>query len=165
MSAYIPGSLTAERLREVVRYEPETGDFYWLVQRGRMKAGQKAGSTRKDGRRVLRIDNGLYLLYRVAVLYMTGSWPSGEVDHENTDHKNNAWRNLRPATRHQNSLNTKVRKDNRVGLKCVQWSKYHKKYVATFRGKFIGYFNTPELANAAYFEAAQKADPIFARAG
>lgn len=46
--------IAQERLKELLRYDPDAGEWRWKVatgRRGRIKAGSVAGSTRKDGRR------------------------------------------------------------------------------------------------------------------
>jgi hypothetical protein len=48
--------LSAERLRELLHYAPETGLFYWRVSRGSAGAGTQAGKRRSGGYVVIRID-------------------------------------------------------------------------------------------------------------
>jgi len=40
--------LTVERLHELLDYDPATGVFTWLEQRGRVKAGDVAGTITDD---------------------------------------------------------------------------------------------------------------------
>src|ERR1700730_7127495 len=47
--------LTAETLRELLRYAPETGVFTWLVARGNRMAGASAGSSHADNYLRIRI--------------------------------------------------------------------------------------------------------------
>lgn len=57
--------LTAERAREVLNYDPETGDFTWLVaSRGTYK-GALAGYKRPDGYVAIMIDRKLYFAHRL----------------------------------------------------------------------------------------------------
>lgn len=100
--------LTAERLREVIHYDPVTGIFTWVA------SGKRAGTAPTKTRlyRRIGIDGGEYLEQVLAVLYMTGRWPADEVDHDNRDKIDNRRVNLREATRGQNQANTPVYRNN-----------------------------------------------------
>jgi len=100
--------LTAERLREVLHYDPETGAWTWLVapRKGRSYVGQRAGALKDDGYRIIGIDGVRYRSNRLAWLYMTGAWPEADVDHrDRASRGDDRWTNLRAATRSQNQGN------------------------------------------------------------
>lgn len=159
-------SLTIERLREVLSYDPTTGEFRWLVSTARrIKVGDRAGMNMPIGYRSIRIDRQAYYEHRLAWFYVTGSWPENQIDHIDLNYTNNAFNNLRPATAAENKLNRKAYSNNKVGLKGVCFSKG--KYQATIRYNnkqhFLGYFSTPEEAHAAYCKAANDLHKDFAR--
>lgn len=158
--------LSQGRLKEALHYNTETGDFTWLVSTSnRVRVGQIAGNATGHEYHRIRIDGGLYYAHRLAVLYVTGEWPSNKVDHKNINKKNNGWHNLREATNQQNSANTPVSKNNGVGLKGV--SRDGKRYRAhiTVDGKYthLGSFVDPKDAHAAYVKAANDNFNSFAR--
>jgi len=99
--------LTQARLKELLHYDPKTGEFTWLVDRtnGR-KAGDAAGSLR-EGYRTIGVDGTQYYSHRLAVLYMTGAWPDAglHVDHINREKHDNRWENLRVVSRSKNMRN------------------------------------------------------------
>jgi HNH endonuclease len=98
--------LTAERLRELLSYDPTTGQWTWLVTRGSTApAGSIAGTIYSNGYRYITIDYRRYFSSRLAFLYMTGEWPQHEVDHIDRCSSNDKWDNLRPATRSENNAN------------------------------------------------------------
>jgi HNH endonuclease len=99
--------LTAERLRELMTYHPETGMFTYLVTRSpRALAGMHvAGSLNAVGYFVITIDRRHYTAHRLAWLWMTGEWPKHEIDHIDEVRTNNVWSNLRDVTRRLNLLN------------------------------------------------------------
>ncbi|WP_428999737.1 HNH endonuclease signature motif containing protein [Stenotrophomonas maltophilia] len=47
----------------------------------------------------------MYRQHRLAWLYMTGQWPSGEIDHINHDRSDNRWHNLRDVSHQANQQN------------------------------------------------------------
>ena len=99
--------LTQERLKYLLNYDPETGNWTWrnpANHNSRLK-GRSAGNVRNDGYRIIRIDTVPYYAHRLAFLYMTGLMPKEEVDHIDRDPFNNAWSNLREATSSQNKYN------------------------------------------------------------
>ena len=165
--------ITAERLRELLNYDPETGAFTWRVRRpGRCKVGSAAGSIAKKRKKLYRhieLDGDAYQAHRLAWLYMTGEWPTDQVDHRNSDGLDNRWINLRAATSNENARNAKIRSDNRHGFKGVTWHKTHGKWYAQIliKGKktFLGLHSTAEAAHAAYVKAASSAFGEFARNG
>lgn len=163
--------LTAERLREVLTYNPETGLWEWLPRIGNVWfAGRPAGSLSPDGYVYLTIDGTQYSSHRLAWLYMTGSWPVRRLDHEDTVRSNNRWGNLRLATHRQNLANAKVSKANRLGVKGVtrcnsKARPFRARIYVNKRLVTIGYYATEVEANAAYFVRAQQARGEFARAG
>jgi hypothetical protein len=158
-----------ERLTSLMRYDPDVGEFFWLVSRNCYGGGitpgvQVKGCVDRHGYKIIGIDGRRYQASRLAWFYVHKTWPVGEVDHINRNTLDNRLSNLRDAlNRTLQRGNQKMRKDNRCGLKGVQWSKNEQKWRARCRSKTIGMFNTAEEAHEAYIKAAQKAFGEFAR--
>lgn len=100
--------LPLEHFSSQLRYEPDTGKFYWLVSgRGQTKrAGAEAGSKSSNGYTQLKYGGKVYLAHRLAWLFYYGEWPVNEIDHINRGKRDNRISNLREATRAQNLKNT-----------------------------------------------------------
>lgn len=145
--------LTQARLREVVKYDPETGVFTANDRRLRYrKYGERCGSLNKsEGYRQLPIDGVQYREHRLAFLYMTGEWPTHHVDHINRVKDDNRWCNLRDVPAVLNMQNIAVRSDNTSGYRGVSWNPATGKWAAkcTYRKKrnTLGYFDDKEEAN------------------
>lgn len=124
------GKLIAERLREVLRYDPCSGVFIWKVGHGPVKAGDVAGYLRTDGYISISVDGKNYLAHRLAFLYCHGKFPNQEVDHILGDRSFNRFFNLRLASRTDNMQNRKRFKNNTSGAVGVYWFKPGGKWVA-----------------------------------
>ena len=149
--------LTAERLREVLNYDPETGSFIRLASKTRTDwVGRSAGGVVGNGYWLVSVDNKRYYGHRLAWLYMTGAWPENEIDHINRNRTDNSWPNLREATSSQNKANTGPMRRNTSGLKGVYWSAAANKYFSALSGKYLGLFNSREEASVAYMAAARE---------
>jgi hypothetical protein len=155
-------TLTAERLRELLDYDPETGAFKWRVAgKGIAHIGCQAGAKRRDGRSVIRIDNTLYMAYRVAWLHMTGEWPGGDIDHINGDPTDDRFENLRDVSRSVNLQNQRrARSNSRSGVLGVFFQKTMNKWTAklqlNWKTTSLGYFDTKEEAHLAYLKAKRE---------
>jgi hypothetical protein len=154
-------ALTAERLRELLEYDPETGIFRWLVvQNNRMKIGQVGGTITDKGYRQIRVDGVKYRAHRLAWLYMTGEWPEHELDHINGIKDGNWWNNLRPSNRVLNLQNQrKARSCNKSGLLGVTTLKNGKFQARiTVYGKliYLGLYTKAILAHNAYISAKRE---------
>lgn len=161
--------ITAEKLREVLHYDPETGVFTWRVNISlKVKAGDIAGSGHCGGYIEIGIFDRSYLAHRLAWLYVHGELPR-KVDHDDGNKQNNRIRNLRKCTSAQNMANRRVSRSSKSGLKGVSWSKSNRKWVAFigFEGKkrYLGGFDTPEIAYEAYCRAADEIHGEFANHG
>jgi hypothetical protein len=160
--------LTQERLKQLLDYSPDTGLFYWRVDRGGIKAGSIAGARRESGYITISVDSRLYRAHQLAWLWMTGRWPAQFVDHKDMQKDNNRWANLREATKSQNQMNTRLQSNNTTGHKGVTWFKQYGKYqVMVWKNRkahFIGYFETLEEAATARNTAAERIHGEFARA-
>lgn len=93
---------------------------------------------------------------------------SGEFsDHINGNTFDNRRLNLRVATKGQNNQNKAIHKNNRTGYKGCTYSKRRRKWVAQIslggKSHYIGRFNTPEEAHAAYCAKAKELFGEFAR--
>jgi hypothetical protein len=160
--------LTVERLREVLHYDPLSGVFTWLTNRGsRGRVGKVAGCVKVGRHTLIMIDKVLYKAHRVAFLYMTGRWPDPDCDHRDLEKSNNIWGNIREATRSQNMANTPLRLTNKSGLKGVSWSASHNGWKAqitiNYKNNYLGTFKTKEEAPSAYCGAARACHGEFAR--
>lgn len=167
MTSIFNDKISAERLREALSFDPETGEFRRRRPNGTI-SGKRAGSGSHHKRyRYLRVDGINYSEHRLAWLFIYGKWPDGEIDHINMDRADNRIVNLREATPSQNQANRKVRKRNKLGIKGVMLHKRDRKYVAQIkRGnkvKHLGYFQTAEEAAEAYRKAALEIHGEFAR--
>lgn len=153
--------LTQKRLKEVLRYDRRTGIFT------RRSDGTVVGNPKGVSYLCVTIDGVKYRLNRLAFLYVTGRWPRHMIDHINLRKADNAWRNLREATRGQNRTNSKRNANNLSGYKGVGWNGFAKKWIARIqsegRRQFLGYFDTAIEAAAAYAEAAIAQHKQFAR--
>jgi hypothetical protein len=161
--------LTAERLREVLHYDPETGVFRWRVRaNSRADAGTVAGRISKNhGYRKIGIDRRYYQASRLAWLYVTGEFPTLDIDHCNLQKSDDRFCNLRQATDSQNQANTRAQANSTTGVKGICWARHAHAWNARIcvngRRIFLGYFDTKEIAAAAYCAAAVKYHGEFAR--
>jgi len=112
--------LTQKRLKELLRYNPETGHFTWLVSTAwRIKVGDVAGSVSTcSGKKYIEtnVDGERYRLHRLVFLYMTGEMPHNHVDHINGNGLDNRWINLRQVTLRENHRNTRLQSNNTSGF-------------------------------------------------
>lgn len=167
-------SITAQELRALLDYDPETGVFTW---RARAKnsgafntnfAGKIAGNN-NSGYWQIEIFGKAYKAHRLAWLYAHGEWPKFELDHENLNKIDNRIKNLRPATRSQNEMNKKVRSDSRSGQKGVwlhkRLGRWTSQIVLNGKRRHLGLFDSIEDAAAAYRKAAEETFGEYARAG
>lgn len=149
--------LTAERLRELLHYDPETGVFTRRVRCGRSPAGSVAGHNRKSGYAAVSVCNKLYLAHRLAWLYVYGHWPHKDIDHIDGNGLNNRLSNLRECVPGENHQNVAPHKDNISGLLGVTWDKqtgrWRSRIMIERRQVNLGRFDTPEEAHAAYLAA------------
>lgn len=156
--------LTAERARELLDYDPETGVFTRRLQRMKFSEGSVAGSLTSLGYIDIGVDRRSYKAHRIAWLITHGSWPVSELDHINGDKTDNRLVNLREATRSLNNQNTRVaRRNNGTGMLGVHWDKKLKKFRAkiSIDGKaiYLGRFQTAEEAYQAYLVAKRQLHP------
>jgi hypothetical protein len=149
--------LTAERLRELLHYDPETGDFRWVLSRkGAGGIGTLAGGINGRGYRRIGVERRRYMANVLGWLYMTGAMPTVDVDHINGVRSDNRWTNLRAVSRSVNNQNQRrAHKGNKAGLLGV--SPNHAHWAASIQvyGKkhHLGTYNTAEEAHVAYLIA------------
>lgn len=149
--------LTAQELRQILHYDPETGVFTWLIKpSARTDAGSVAGSDNGSGYLAIGYKRKRYYCHRLAVLWMTGEWPEDRVDHRDGDTHNNAWGNLRDTSQLVNQQNQRrPRSDNTTGFLGVypQGDKFIAQIGICGKRWKIGQFDTAEEASEAYLSA------------
>lgn len=159
--------LTQARLRELLDYDPATGEFRRRISGGGVCQGSTAGSVRPDGYIVIGVDYESHLAHRLVWLYVYGELPENDVDHINGSKADNRFANLRAASRSENLANCRMRKDNTSGLKGVSFNKRGGNWLAqiSIRGRQtrIGTFPSKEEAYAAYRQRATCEFNDFAR--
>lgn len=174
--------VTPEILRQLLRYEPETGRLFWLPRPREMFKNQQsygAWNTRYAGKEAFTaigshgyltgaVNDKMYTAHRVIWVIVYGEWPENQIDHANAIRTDNRISNLRVATDQENNRNRGLNSANSSGFKGVSWHAKTKKWRSDIRdsnGKrlYLGIFSTPESAHAAYCEAAKRYHGEFAR--
>jgi hypothetical protein len=142
----VENSLTAERLRELLHYDPAIGVFKRILELSRRRR-DKVGSLTWNKYLLICVDGKQYRAHRLAWLYMTGSWPTSDIDHKNRIKTDNRWTNLRQATRKQNMENTGLQKNNKSGICGVYWDTNRERWHAMIQhnkrmihiGRFVAF--------------------------
>lgn len=156
--------ISQEKLKQWMHYDPTTGVCTRLrAFKGPCSVGDVLGKKSKGKENdYLSVDlaGGRYKLHRLIWVYMTGSFPEFEVDHENGVRYDNRWKNLRPCGRVHNQQNYKLPVTNKTGYLGVHYNKKRNRYRAQIRyggeQHRLGYFKTAAEAGAAYLAAKRK---------
>ena len=151
--------LTAEYLRSILHYDPDTGIFTRKVSTSNnVKAGDVAGSP-SGGYLQIMVQSRDYKAHRLAWLHFHGVWPKYQIDHINRNKTDNRIANLREVTNKQNQQNRSKSSTNTSGHPGVSWNKQNAKWQAYIthnqKNLHLGYFTDIEEALSAR-KAAEK---------
>lgn len=176
-----------EELRQLLRYEPETGKLFWLEREAKWFVSTegrtaenacKLWNSRYAGKEAIAAPNSQGYLtgsvlsvmtkaHRVIWAIVNGEWPPADVDHINGNKVDNRLCNLRSASRSQNAQNIGVRVNSSSGVKGVRKVKGYDRWTARImlhgQRHELGYYHSPEAAHEAYRAAAERLHGEFAR--
>ena len=144
-----------DALQELFSYDPKTGVLRWRVDRCGMRACGIAGSLNISGYRHVRIHGVRYLAHRVIWTLCTGEQPPEQIDHLDGNRSNNSWANLRASDHAKNQQNRCISSRNKSGYTGVRPSlgKWRAEIRSDGMFRYLGTYDTPELANDAYLAA------------
>lgn len=157
--------ITADRLREVMDYNPQTGIFTWKKKTcKKVVVGSVAGCLTKEGYVTIRVDGYLMTGHRLAWLYVNGELPSKGIDHKNRDKSDNRICNLRICTPVENGQNASLSKANKSGITGVFFNKKTGKWVSQItvnrKNIILGAYNSIDEAAASRRAAESEYQPF-----
>ena len=155
--------ISAEYVRDVFNYNPDTGKFYWRKKVAqRVYIGDYAGSKHHSGYLTICVLGKSYRAHRLAWLYYYGDPIPQYIDHINGIKDDNRIKNLRAVTAQLNAQNRrKAQKGSASGLLGVARNGNNWQAYIRVNGKptYLGTFKTPEEAHQAYVQAKRKHHP------
>jgi hypothetical protein len=178
---------TPETLRQLLRYEPDTGKLFWLPRdqtfftKGNSKrspqgranlwnsanAGKEALVTDSKGYRQGTLFGKTVKAHRIAFAIFHGRVPSGHIDHINANRSDNRIENLRECSNAENCRNTSSMKGGTSNFLGVCWyarnKRWHSQITVNRRRLHLGFFRDEEEAAKAYDAAAEAHFGEFAR--
>jgi hypothetical protein len=157
--------ITADELRVLFDYNPDTGEFNWKVKVKGRKLGRAAGYKNSHGYILIGVRRKMYYAHRLAWLYVFGDFPECQIDHINCNKSDNRISNLRLATGSQNKANSKLRSDSKNGLKGIKkkGNRWKAKIKVNGVETSLGIFDSKQDAHDAYCKAALELFREFAR--
>lgn len=112
--------LTHNKLLKAINYNKDTGIF--TRHNGKL-AGSNILNSCGNYYCEISINGKSYLAHRLAVFYVTGSWPNGHIDHIRGNTLDNRFKMLRVVDNQENSLNRKIQANNTTGCSGVTTTK------------------------------------------
>lgn len=92
----LPIRFGVEKLREMLDYSADTGEFRWKISPApSVRAGDRAGYTGAGGSEYVMIDYKPYSAARLAWMYVNGAAPLGQIRHINGIQTDNRIANLK----------------------------------------------------------------------
>lgn len=170
-------NITAERVRQLLDYDPITGVLTWKFRPdhffkegkgiytasakaktwNKRWAGKSAGWLKPNGYKMVCVEWSQIREHHIIWLIMTGEWPKDQIDHINGIRDDNRFINLREATGPENQQNMKLNAKNTSGYNGVSWHGQTPKWTAYINagGKrhHLGMFDNREDAHVAHLEA------------
>ncbi len=149
--------ITAERVRELFHYNPETGVLWRKLPSLSLQI-----TSLSAGYVQVRVRGVNYRAHRIIWLWLNGVWPSLHIDHVNGIRSDNRPSNLREVTQSTNLQNLKsAHADNQSGhLGVVHNPTRGNPWRAEifYQGKkhFLGRYATPQEAHEAYLKAKRR---------
>lgn len=144
--------ITQDYLKQILNYNADTGIFIRKVISTRNKIGDIAGGINSNKYIEIRVKGKKYKAHRLAWLYEFGEWPRGQIDHIDGDRSNNRIINLRTVNPRGNSQNREIHRNGH--LVGTNWAAHANKWMARIKidgkTKYLGYYDTQELAHDAY---------------
>lgn len=158
--------ITQGMIKHHLSYSPDTGEFTWRVPRAKWQNPGDPAGFEKTVKSCPHVVIGLFgrdhYAHRLAWVYMQGSWPTHDLDHEDRNGLNNRWSNIRPATPEQNMQNRLLpNKHGMPGVTEVNTGGFMARVTINRKRTYLGWFATAELANKAVVDARNKAHGSF----
>lgn len=146
---------TAERVRELVTYDSESGELRWTYA-GPPRVRGKAVKCGTESQYVyITVDGCDFAAHQIIWLWWYGEWPSLQIDHANGDKRDNRLLNLRLATRAQQVFNRPVRAKSGYKGVIAKRGKWAASIFINRRRISLGSYASAEEAAAAYLRAAE----------
>lgn len=161
MSSRSYRSLTPDEVSSVVTYNALTGALHWLLDGANHMAGDVAGRKAAKGYLGLSINGAPVLCHRLIWFMAYGEWPAGDIDHINGRRQDNRLSNLRAVSRALNMQNLRAaHADSESQILGVYFDRRRGKWYSSIfaggRNRFLGYFDSTDLASQAYVAAKRE---------